>query len=156
MSENQKAIHFWHAYLATLPGNHLHKLVPIPPAGSFGYGEEMGDELGDLVLKGIKRATCGRYLGENLLDYAGLAIVLDGRGLPLCLTETYEVTVRQYQDIDEEWAQAEGEGDGSLQYWQEGHWEYFTEEAKLEGYTISQDMLLKCERFRLIYPLPKT
>lgn len=144
---------FWQAYLKTLPANHPHRLQTTPSAWSFGYGAAMADNLAQLVLNGIKTATCCRYQGENVLDEAGLSIVLDGRAQPVCLIDTYEITVRRYGDIDAAWAKAEGEGDLSLEYWQEAHWQFFSEEGKLEHYTVSQDMLLLCERFRLLWKM---
>jgi uncharacterized protein YhfF len=40
-----------------------------------------------------------------------ITIVLDGRGEPLCIVENTEVTVRKYNEVDADFAQAEGEGD---------------------------------------------
>lgn len=145
------AENFWQAYLETLPAKHPHRFQATPSAWAFGYGEAMADSLAQLVLKGIKTATCCRYQGENVLEEAGLSIILDGRAQPVCLIDTYEITVRRYCDIDAAWAKAEGEGDLSLEYWQKAHWKFFSEEGKLEGYSVSEDMLLMCERFRVLY-----
>ena len=111
----------------------------------------MADELGKLVVDGVKTATCGRYLGENLLDYSGLWIVLDGNGQPLCLSETYEITVRRFCDVDAQFAFDEGEGDRSLDYWREVHRDFFTREAEQDGVPFHEEMLLECERFRVLY-----
>jgi len=81
MSRQVKA--FWNAYLATLPKNHLHRFVTLPDAWNFGNTPEMADRLGDLVVKGVKTATCHRYLGENVLEDGGSSILLDGRDRPL-------------------------------------------------------------------------
>jgi uncharacterized protein YhfF len=48
----------------------------------------------------------------------------------------------------------EGEGDLSLEYWRKAHWRFFTREAITEGYEVSDDMLLSCERFRVLYRNP--
>lgn len=148
---NSRVEAFWSAYLATLPENHLHRFAPLPDAWSFGNTPEMADGLGDLVVKGVKTATCHRYLGENVLEDGGVSILLNGRDEPLCVVETFEITVRRYRDIDEAWAKAEGEGDLSLAYWRQAHWRFFTKEAEREGYEVSEDMLLACERFRVLY-----
>ncbi|MGK7935657.1 MAG: ASCH domain-containing protein [Xenococcaceae cyanobacterium] len=151
MPDKQKIWLFWQAYLATLPEHHPHRFNPLPDAWSFGNNVQIADKLGDLVAKGIKTATCSRYLGENILDNAGLSIILNGDENPLCIIETYQITVRRYRDIDEEFAIAEGEGDLSLDYWRKVHWNFFAHEAEKEDYKVSEDMLLSCEQFRVIY-----
>ena len=148
--KNGKAETAWQNYTATLNEQHPHKFLPTPNAWHFGFGGDMADRLGALVMSGTKTATCSRYQGENLVEEAGLSIILDGSEEPLCLVDTFEITVRKYSDIDAEWAKAEGEGDLSLDYWQTAHWKFFTEAAKLKGYEVSEDMLLACERFRVI------
>lgn len=151
MSNQQNVEPFWQSYLATLPENHLHTYMDVPEAWSFGYGEEMAERLGALVLQGGKTATCCRYLGNNLLEEAGVSIILDGRGEPMCVIDTFEITVKRFRDVDAAWAKAEGEGDLSLEHWRRAHWNFFTAEAKKEGYAVSEDMLLCCERFRVVY-----
>lgn len=151
MPDQQKLQLLWQAYLKTLPRNHSHRFNLLPDAWSFGDSPQMADQLGKLVLNGIKTATCSRYLGENILDEAGLSIILDGDGNPICIIETYEITIRRYRDIDEEFATAEGEGDLSLEYWRKAHWDFFSREAEQEDYEVSENMLLSCERFRLLY-----
>ena len=145
---------FWYAYLATLPKQHMHRSHPLPNAEGFGDSPEMADELGKLVLGGVKTATCGRYLGENLLDYSGLWIALDGNGQPLCLCETYEITVQRFCDVDTQFAFDEGEGDQSLMYWREAHRDFFTRRAEEDGVPFHEEMILKCERFRVLYRNP--
>lgn len=150
--KEQKIKLFWQAYLAKLPQYHAHRFKPLPDAWGFGDCPQMADELGKLVLNGIKTATCTRYNGENILKDAGLSIILDSSENPLCIIETYEITVRRYCDIGEEFAAAEGEGDFSLAYWRKAHWQFFSNEANI-GLEVSEDMLLICERFRVIEPL---
>jgi len=148
---NETVAEFWGAYLTTLPEHHPHRFHPLPAAWSFGEGEEMADKLADLVLRGIKTATRSRYLSGNILDDAGLSILLDGAGRPLCLVETYEITVRRFREVDADFAAAEGENDLSLGGWRQAHWTFFSREAVKEGYEVGEDMLLSCERFRVLY-----
>ena len=142
---------FWQSYLATLPEHHPHRFHPLPEAGGFGDNPAMADELGKLVFDGIKTATCGRYAGENLLDDAGLWIVLDGNEQPLCLCETFEITVKRFCDVDAQFAFDEGEGDRSLAYWRNAHQDFFTRRAEQEGLPFHEEVLLECERFRVLY-----
>jgi uncharacterized protein YhfF len=49
---------FWQSYLDSLPEDDPARARPMPPAWGFGDGPEMADELGELVVRGIKQATC--------------------------------------------------------------------------------------------------
>ena len=151
MSDDATIRMFWQTYLDTLPDNHPHRFQAIPEAWSFGDSPEIADKLGRSVLQGIKTATCCRYLGENLVEEAGPSIIVDGKGQPLCVVQTTEITVRRYKDVDAQFASDEGEGDRSLNYWRKAHWNFFTREGAREGYEVSENMLLDCERFRVLY-----
>lgn len=142
---------FWQSYLDTLPDHHPHRFQAVPEAWSFGDSPEMADELGRLVLQGKKTATCSRYLGKNVLEEAGPSIIVDGAGHPLCVVNTFEILVRRYKDVDAQFASDEGEGDRSLVYWRKAHWTFFTREGAQEGYEVSEDMLLECERFLVLH-----
>ena len=150
MKSNTNIQQFWKGYLSKLPKNHVHRFLALPKTCSLGNSAEMANKLGNLVFRGIKSATCSRYLGENILNDAGLSIILDGKQNPLCLIEIYEITVRRYCEINEEWAAFEGEGDQSLAYWRNAHWKFFSQEAKIVGYELNKTMLLSCERFRVL------
>ena len=114
---------------------------------SFAFGDSpvLADELLELVLKGIKTATCSAEDEPNLSKPGERWIVLDGRGDPRCVIESTEVTFRRYSEIDTAFAYDEGEGDRSLSSWREAHRRYFDRLGK-----FSEDMMLMCERFRLV------
>jgi uncharacterized protein YhfF len=76
--------------------------------------------------------------------------VLDGQGRPAAIIETLEVTVRRFDEMDDAFARDEGEGLLTLDDWRTGHRAYFTRNG---GY--APDMLLLCERFRLVAVLPR-
>ena len=141
----------WQAYLNTLPPSHEHRFASLPESWSFGNTASLANDLVDLVLNGIKTATCSRYAGENILVDAGLSILLNGENEPKCLIETYEITITPFSQVDATFARDEGEGDLSLEYWQRMHWDFFSAEAKLENYSVSKDMLLSCERFKVLF-----
>jgi uncharacterized protein YhfF len=110
---------------------------------AFGDGPTLADELLDLVIKGIKTATCST---EDQPSMPGARwIVLDGRGEPRCVIETTEVTYRRFGEVDAAFAYDEGEGDRSLDYWRDAHRNYFGRQGKFR-----EDMMLMCERFRLV------
>ena len=112
---------------------------------AFGDGPELADELLDLVLKGIKTATCSTEDEPNTSMPGERWIVLDGRGEPRCVIESTEVSYRRYVEVDAAFAYEEGEGDRSLTYWRAAHRRYFGRQGK-----FSEDMMLMCERFRLV------
>jgi uncharacterized protein YhfF len=112
---------------------------------AFGDGPELADELLDLVVKGLKTATCSTEDEPNISTPGERWIVLDGRGTPRCVIESTEVTYRRFGEVDERFAYEEGEGDRSLQYWRDAHRNYFGRQGKFR-----EDMMLMCERFRLV------
>jgi uncharacterized protein YhfF len=112
---------------------------------AFGDGPALADELLDLVIKGVKTATCSTEDEPNTSTPSERWIVRDGRGEPRCVIETLEVSYRRYSEVDAAFAHDEGEGDRSLAYWRQAHREYFGRQGK-----FSEDMMLMCERFRLV------
>jgi uncharacterized protein YhfF len=112
---------------------------------AFGDSPDLADELLELVLKGVKTATCSTEDEPNTSKRGERWIVLDGRGNPRCVIESTEVVYRRYGDVDAAFAHDEGEGDRSLSYWRDAHRRYFTRLGQ-----FSEDMMLMCERFRLV------
>jgi uncharacterized protein YhfF len=112
---------------------------------AFGDGPALADKLLDLVIRGVKTATCSTEDEPNTSTPGERWIVLDGSGVPRCAIETIEVTYRRYDEVDADFAYEEGEGDRSLAYWREAHRKYFGRLGR-----FSEDMMLMCERFRLV------
>ena len=146
---------YWHKFLSTLPEDSPYHTKAYVAEG-WGVGPEMADELGALIVAGTKTATCSALWeweaeGESPPETGTVTIVLDGRGEPIGIVETTEVTIRKYNEVDADFAREEGEGDLSLGYWQEAHKSFFSRTLKEIGREFSEDMMLVCERFRLIY-----
>ena len=80
-----------------------------------------------------------------------LGIVLDGEGHPRALVVTTAVEVVPFDQVSEEHARLEGEGDLSLAHWREAHQHFFTEAAE-QGLEVADDLPVVCERFELIWP----
>ena len=121
---------------------------------SFGDSPELADELLALVLAGKKTATCGAlrdFGGDEPVPEVGRRdIVLDGRGEPAAVIETVSVELKRFDEVDAGFAAMEGEGDLSYDYWRTAHEAYF---ARNGGF--SPDMILVCERFRLVEALDR-
>lgn len=146
---------YWQEFLATLPPDSpYHDKSYI--AEGWGDGPDMADELGALIVNGTKTASCSSLWeweaeGESPPGPGTLTIVLNGKGKPIGIVETTEITVCKYNEVDADFAREEGEGDLSLQYWREAHKNFFSRSLPAIGKEFSADMPLVCERFRLIY-----
>ncbi|CAG0966544.1 hypothetical protein ANAEL_00940 [Anaerolineales bacterium] len=144
---------YWSAFLATQPADSpYHQKIYV--AEGFGDGAALADELGGLIAGGIKTGTCSSLWewqaeGNPIPEVGLVTIVLDGKGQPICIIETTEVTV--HNEVDADFARAEGEGDLSLAYWQKAHKTFFSRTLPKIGKEFSEHMPLVCERFKLIY-----
>jgi len=112
---------------------------------SFGDSPTLGDELAELVLAGRKRATCWAVSDGPITSVGKRMVMLDGAGIPRAVLETVELIQRRFSEIDEAFAFDEGEGDRTLIYWRTAHQRYFERQG-----TFCPDMVLFCERFRLV------
>ena len=113
----------------------------------------------DLILKGEKRASCSMdywysHEGDRRPREGDLTIVTKWSGEPVCIIELTSVSIQKYCDVDESFAEEEGEGDKTLQGWKEAHWRFFSKECKQLNTTPSEDMLLLLERFKVVFPKP--
>lgn len=154
LMQNPQVAAYWQSYIASLP-------VPSNPAepyvvNQFGDNPALADELGSLVVQGVKTATCSALWeweaeGSDLPAVGLKTIVLNGNQQPICIIETIEVNLCPFNEVDASFAYAEGEGDRSLESWQAEHWKYFSRVLPQIGKQPAPDMPLVCERFRLIY-----
>lgn len=146
---------YWQRFLSTFPHDSPYRGKTYVAEG-WGDSPALADELGALIVQGTKTATCSalwEWEAEgNPIPKAGyLTIALDGRGEPLCIVETTEISIHNYNEVDADFAREEGEGDLSLDYWRQAHKNYFSRVLKKIGKEFSEDMPLVCERFRVIY-----
>ncbi|EEL72754.1 MULTISPECIES: ASCH domain-containing protein [Bacillus] len=113
------------------------------------------DYLAKLVIDGVKTATCSGHIfyeleNEPLPTTNDYSIVLNSQDEPVAIIKTIEVTVTPMNEVTEEFAIAEGEGDLTYNYWRDTHIQFFTKELHELGLGFSEDILLVCERFELI------
>lgn len=145
---------FWQEYLALLADDEPHPDSYM--AWGFGDTPEMADELGKLVVDGIKTGTASlaweyAHDDEPFPRKGDHSIVLNGAGEPLCIIETTRVYIEPYNQVGEDQAYVEGEGDRSLQYWRDAHWGYFSRRCEVIGREASEHMPVVCERFRVVW-----
>jgi uncharacterized protein YhfF len=125
-------------------------------AFAFGDSERMASELSALVLQGIKRATASlvwRYEHDKTAQPkpGDLSIVTDWSQRPLCVIETQAVDVVPFNEVSEDFARTEGEDDGTLESWRKNHTKFFADECTRIGRVPDEQMLVVCERFRVVY-----
>lgn len=123
----------------------------------FCDNEKDADELAVLVVKGVKRATAScawvfEANNERLPCVGDLNIITDFHLQPKCVVKTIKVSVRAFRDVPDEFAQREGEGDGSLSYWRACHQAFFSRECESIGKAFADDMPVVLEEFEVVYP----
>jgi uncharacterized protein YhfF len=122
----------------------------------FDDNERSANELAQLVLAGRKRATASLVWSFEAASIplpkgGDLSVVMNWANTPLCIIETQRVDVVAFDEVSEEFAATEGEGDGSLQYWQQAHWNYFRRECQRIGRIREPQMPVACERFEVVF-----
>jgi uncharacterized protein YhfF len=144
---------FWRAFEAFAGGEHFSRFYE---AFHFADTEAAANGLAELVLRGTKRATAGLVWSfeaacQPLLEPGNMSVVTNWAGEPLCVIETTSVEIVPFQEVSAEFASIEGEGDGSLESWREGHWAYFGRECIRIGKEPSLVMPVACEQFKVVY-----
>lgn len=145
---------------------HLARLgIELPPGrvriDSYGDSEALSKSLIALILKGRKRAGTSLLWGleadgEELPRVGDIEIVIDFHGVPALVTRVETVEVVAFSEVTAAYAAIEGEGDGSLAYWREGHWAFFARECAKIGRRPSEHMPVVCSTFTLLMELPRT
>jgi uncharacterized protein YhfF len=144
---------FWNAFADTVGGVAAARFYE---AFFFGDSEALANELAELVLRGTKRATTAAVWtfeaeGKRLPVPGDLSVVTNWSDQPLCIIETRALDVMPFHAVSAEFAAAEGEGDGSLSFWQAAHRDFFARECARAGRSFTEDMLVACERFDVVY-----
>lgn len=129
--------------------------VHAPPASAFGATPAEADELLALVLNGSKTATAGalwdyEHEGESLPRTGDLRILLDGSERPRVLIEATRVEIVPFDEVSEEHARLEAEGDGSLAHWRDVHERFFAEVAT-HGRGFVRTMPVLIQRFQVLH-----
>ena len=133
--------------------NDLPEITSDYDAWSFGSS---ADELAQLVVSGTKTATSSAYplydlKNEPLPTTDAYSVILDSKGNAVCVIKTTKVTVIPFDEITEEHAYQEGEGDRSLTHWRGVHEKFFTKALNKVGLHFTSDMKVVCEEFSVVY-----
>ena len=122
-------------------------------AWSFG---EAPDKLADLVLQGIKTATCSAYdlyliYNEPLPQTGDYSVILNSNEEAVCIIQTLKIYVTEFNQVSEEHAFKEGEGDRSLDYWRKIHMSFLTNELASVNKPFGENTKVVCEEFAVMY-----
>ena len=130
--------------------------TPLYDVFFFGDRREAASSLADLVVQGDKVATScllweHEAEGVRLPEPGDLSVVTNWEGEPLCVIETSDVRVRAFDEVDRNFAAAEGEGDRTLAAWKRAHWAFFARRCQELGREPTPEMPVVCQRFRVLY-----
>lgn len=144
----------WNAYTALIGTD---RSADFYEPFHFHDNEQGALELAQLVLAGTKRGSASlvwtyEHDSKRPPWPSSLSVMTDWQGTPLGIIETRTIHAVPFEEVSAEFAAIEGEGDGSLRYWREGHWAYFVRECQRIGREPDQRMPVYCEQFDLVYP----
>ena len=111
------------------------------------------DELAKKVLTKEKIATSSLYdyycmnLKDTIKENEYVSI-LDSQNREICIIQITKIEIIEFQNITEEFAIAEG--DGNLENWQKIHTEYYSLMLEEIGKSLTGETKLLCEWFTVI------
>lgn len=116
----------------------------------------MADELGKLVMNGIKTGTSSLFYWydqglEPMPSVGSHVVLLDGEEEAMGIIKLIGVKIMPFNEVPETFAYLEGEGDRSLEYWRKVHTSFFTNECDELGIPFEEDALVVCEEFEVVY-----
>lgn len=146
----------WFSFVADNIEEHSH--TPMPDAFYLGINKEHADNCAMLITAGLKTASSGAL--ASYLNYqvpvpaeGDLAIITNWEGEAQCIIKTTEVDIVPFNEVTDDYAVKEGEGDQSLSYWKKTHWDFFSKDLAGFGELPEEDMMIICEEFEVIYQL---
>jgi uncharacterized protein YhfF len=154
MTTTESIEKFWKDYLLTLPESERNQKYFEAPA--WGNSAELADRICQSILSGIKTTTSSLLWSQKKKQWTiekpgDKSIVLDSQQNPVCITETVEVSVKPFNQVDADFVYHYGEGDRTLNFWNKNMWEYYQEECKALGNIAEKDMPIICLAFKVIY-----
>lgn len=148
----QKA--YWDQFIFSLSPS----LRPVNPnvSASFAGNKEITDELLSLYLIGKK--TAGSSIvedflsaGDELPQIGNYWIFLNSKEQPSCIFKTVNIKIHKFNEVPEEIAVAEGEGDLTLEYWRKVHGGLYNPLLKIWGLKDIHEATVITEFFELVY-----
>lgn len=145
----------WNTYIKTEEGKQYADATY--EAWHFCADEKNANELAELVDKGIKTATCSldywyEEEGEPKPQVGDHSVIINWQGEAVCIIKTTSCSTIPFNEVTEEQACKEGEGDRSYDYWHRVHVDYFSKEMKEVNKDFSEDMKVLFEEFIKVFP----
>ena len=88
---------------------------------------------------------------EPLPQSGDYSVILNSKDEAVCIIQTTKTTVVPFDEVSEEHAYKEGEGDRSLAYWRVVHEEFFTKEFEETEIEFNGQTRILCEEFKVVY-----
>ena len=132
--------------------------IPEPIAEFFCADEYNTNECARLINAGIKRASCSMKSAYDIENepypvVGRLTVVLDWEENPVCIIKLTDVSICAFNEVSRDFAESEGEGDGTYEWWKSAHIKFFTEYAEQIGEVFTEQSDLILERFEKVFPL---
>lgn len=136
--------------------NHIATDTPYE-AWAFCGGGPFADALAALVLEGTKTATASALIayeteGDPVPEPGCYSVILYDDGTAAGVIRDTKVSLVPFNEVSEEHAYKEGEGDRNLAYWKEVHKRFFTPDYAAAGLEFDEKGICVLEEFELVYP----
>ena len=137
--------------------------IALPPGrvrvDGYGDSQALSESLLALIRSGRKRAGTGllwayEHDHDDVPRTGDIEIVVDHVNRPAFVTRITSAKVVPFGEVTAEYAAIEGEGDGSLEYWREAHWAFFSRECARIGREATEAMPVVCSTFEVLNVVP--
>ncbi len=123
---------------------------------TFGDTQDRADQSAALVLEGLKTVKTTLLLEyqrkEKYLPQEGsYSIILDVNNQAIGIVQLLKVFIVPFDEVTDELAYQEGEGDRTLSGWREIYQTYFQEQCKKQHWNFSVKTEVVCIQFELVY-----
>ena len=156
MTKEHKTVkEMWKKYLSTI-GENINNTGKTYESWYFCNNEKDANELAELVKKGIKKATASLHClyeieNETIPKVGDYIIITNWNGIAQCVIHITNINIIPFKNVTQAFAAKEGEGDKTLSFWRKVHRKFFTLELKEYSKKFSEDMLVICEEFEVVY-----
>ncbi len=143
----------WFSFIAE---NTEYSHTPMPESWHFGITKKDAENCSMLVVAGIKTASSVAF--ASYIHYQSpipavddFSIITNWEGEAKCIIKTTAVEIIPFNEVTEDYAMKEGEGDQTLTYWKKVHWDFFSKDLSSFGEIPSDEMMVVCEEFEVVY-----
>ncbi len=129
----------------------------LPDSWYFHNNEEDANRLGELTFNGKKKASSNLYFwyeeAEADLQKIGTKhIITDFDGKARAIIEITKVDTIPFNQISKDYAQLDmGTKIEPLKKWKKAHWDFFASAMEQSGKKPTEEMLIVCEWFEIIW-----